>query len=78
MSWLVDAKIPLTSVIELMYLWSQGFTINEIIHELKLSRKTVIEWSIFFRESCFTVMIEHSQQIGGNGIEVEIDESKFG
>ena len=27
MSWLVDAKIPLTSVIELM---SQGFTINEL------------------------------------------------
>ena len=78
MSWLVDAKIPLTSVIELMYLWSQGFIINEIIHELKLSRKTVIEWSILFRESCFSVMIEHSQPIGGNGIEVEIDESKFG
>ena len=78
MSWLVDAQIPLTSVIELMYLWSQGFTINEIKHELKLSHKTVIEWSIFFRESCFTVMIEHSQPIGGNGIEVEIDESKFG
>ena len=70
MSWLVDVKIPLTSVIEVMYLWSQGFTINEIIHELKLSCKTVIEWSIFFRESCFTVMIEHSQPIGGNGIKV--------
>ena len=76
MSRLVDAKIPLTSVIELMYLRSQGFTVNEIIHQLKLSRKTVIEWRIFFRESCFTVMIEHSQPIGGNGIEVEIDKSK--
>ena len=77
-SWLVDTKIPLASVIEMMYLWSQAFSIEEIIHELKLSRKTVIEWTIFFRESCFTVMIESSEAIGGNGVEVEIDESKFG
>ena len=42
-SWLVDTKVPLTIVCELMYLWSQGFSIHEIIHELKLSKKTCIE-----------------------------------
>ena len=51
---------------------------TEIIHELKLSKRTVIEWSAFFREACLTIMLETSQQIGGNGVEVEIDESKFG
>ena len=61
-----------------MYLWSQSFTVDEIIHELKLSKKTVIEWTTFFRECCVTTMIDNSEQIGGNGIEVEIDESKFG
>ena len=78
LSWLVDAKVSLSSIIELMYLWAHAFSIEEMIHELKLSRKTVIKWSIFFRESCFTVMIENSECIGGNGVEVEIDESKFG
>ena len=78
MSWLVDAKLTLPSIVELMYLWSQGFTINEMVHELKLSRKTVIEWSIFFREACFTMLIDANEPIGGPGIEVEIDESKFG
>ena len=77
-SWLVDTKVPLTIVCELMYLWSQGFSIHEIIHELKLSKKTCIEWTVFFREACLTMMVEHSEPIGGNGIEVEIDESKFG
>ena len=61
-----------------MYLWSQGFSIDEIIHELKLSKKTCIEWTVFFKEACLTMMVEHSEPIGGNGIEVEIDESKFG
>ena len=61
-----------------MYLWLQGFSIDEIIHELKISRNTAIEWTVFFREACFTMMLEYSEPIGENGIEVEIDESKFG
>ena len=77
-SWLVDAKIPLEIVIELTYLWAQGFNLQEIMHELKLSKRTVIEWSAFFRDTCLTTMLEYSEQIGGVGVEVEIDESKFG
>ena len=60
------------------YLWSQAFSLNEIIHELKISNKTAIEWCTFFRECCINRIIDNSTPIGGNGIEVEIDESKFG
>lgn len=77
-SWLVDSKLSLESIIELMYLWSQSFSVDEIMHELSLCKKTVIEWCYFFRESCFTTVMDESEMIGGNGIEVEIDESKFG
>ena len=77
-SWLVDSKLPLESIVELMYLWSQAFSVDEIIHELQLSNKTVVEWTNFFRECCLTTMLENCEQIGGNGIEVEVDESKFG
>ena len=47
-SWLVDTKVPLPIVCELTYLWSQGFSIDEIIHKLKISKKTAIEWTVFF------------------------------
>ena len=77
-SWLVDSKLPLQYIVELMYLWSQSFSVDEIMHELKLSKKTVVEWANFFREACFTTIIDGSEQIGGNGVEVKIDESKFG
>ena len=60
------------------YLWSQAFSLNEIIHELNISNKTAIEWCTFFHECCISRIIDNSQQIGGNGVEVEIDESKFG
>ena len=77
-SWLVDSKLSFETVLEFVYLWSQGFTHSEVMHELKLSKKTVMEWFMFFRESCIYSVMEQSEQIGGNGVEVEIDESKFG
>ena len=77
-SWLIDTKLPLKIVLELMYLWSQAFSMTEIIHELSLSKKTVIEWTTFFREAYISAIMDESQAIGGNGVEVEIDESKFG
>ena len=77
-SWLVDAKLPMETVQEMAYLWSQSCSLNEIIHELNISNKTAIEWCTFFRECCISRIIDNSQQIGGNGVEVEIDESKFG
>ena len=77
-SWIVDAKLSLEIILELIYLWSQGFSQGEIVHELKLSNKTVTEWMNFFRESCISAVIDNSTPIGGNGIEVEIDKSKFG
>ena len=77
-SWLIDCKLNLEYVVEMAYLWAQSFSVDEIMHELKLSKKTVVEWTHFFRESCFMTVMDSSEQIGGNGIEVEIDESKFG
>lgn len=77
-SWLIDSKLKLEIILEFMYLWSQAFSIKEIMHELRLTNKTVIEWSTFLRECCASTIIDASKAIGGNGVEVEIDESKFG
>ena len=77
-TWLSDAKLPLEIVIELMYLWANGFDQDEIRNELNISNKTLIEWTYYFREAVTLNVMESSEQIGGNGVEVEIDESKFG
>ena len=77
-SWLLDARLKLEDVIEFIYLWCQGFSTQDIEHEIRLSRKTIIEWSAYLREVCFQSVMDESCKIGGKGIEVEIDESKFG
>ena len=47
-SWLVSTEVPLEFVLELIYLWAHNFSHGEIMHELKLSKKTVTEWTQFF------------------------------
>ena len=77
-TWISDSNISLQIIVELIYLWTQRFTNAKIQHELKLSPQTIIEWTAFFREVCLNDVFNSSEQIGGKGIEVEIDESKFG
>ena len=46
---------------------------------MQMSRETVTNWAIFCRPVCFDSILEDwsFKPIGGPGIEVEIDESKF-
>lgn len=77
-TWLKDANLTLEEIVEVLYLWANGFSISDIEHELKISHRTVVEWTMYFRETCTTIVMESSEQIGGEGVHVEIDESKFG
>ena len=77
-SWILDVQLSLELIIELIYLWTHKMTNAEIEHELRISHQTMTEWTSFFREVCINDVLHCSQPIGGNGVEVEIDESKFG
>ena len=61
----MDSKLPLETVLEFIYLWSQGFTHSEV---MKLSKKTVIEWFMFLQEACMYCVIKRSEPKGGNGV----------
>lgn len=50
---------------------------NYIQQELGTSRKTDVDWACFCREVCANSVLNNSEKIGGPGIVIEIDESKF-
>ena len=77
-TWLADSNLTLEEILELIYLWTQNFTLAEIEHELGISKKTLIEWTIYFRDVCTCIALRQSEPIGGERVQVEIDESKFG
>ncbi|XP_035220542.1 uncharacterized protein LOC118193551, partial [Stegodyphus dumicola] len=52
---------------------------NLIMNEVNVkTNKTVVDWRNFCREVCMDVCVKKSEMIGGPGMAVEIDESKFG
>ena len=53
-SWIEDSNLSLETIVELLYLWSQGHDIGTVQHELKISKKTLIEWFMYFRDACTT------------------------
>ncbi|GBN92361.1 hypothetical protein AVEN_268008-1 [Araneus ventricosus] len=57
-------------------------TSNEwIVDEMSVSKPTVVDWKSFCREVCVDMLVNESKEmemLGGVGVVVEIDESKFG
>ena len=45
---------------------------------LQISSATAVDWYNFVRDICAEYFLAHPAVIGGPGVEVEIDESKFG
>ena len=45
---------------------------------LQHTKASIVDWYNFHRDIYAQYLLDHSVQIGGPGIEVEIDESKFG
>ena len=62
----------------LTYLWWYDLTNPIATSEYGFASHTVCDWASFCREVAIDAMIVNSKKIGGPGIIVEIDESKFG
>ena len=69
-----QVRLPLTTVIWLIYMWSLDYSPKLVRHELELSTSTVCEYFKMFREICemeYTI----DEKIGGPSCVVQIDES---
>ena len=47
-------------------------------HELGISNQTIVDWYNFSQEVCSCILEKDNEKVGGPGIIVEIDGSKFG
>ena len=59
-----------------MFILSVTFTQFETCR--LLLKGTAVDWFNFIRDVCAQYFVDHPVEIGGPGLEVEIDESKFG
>ena len=77
-SWFFNSNLTLETIVLLTYFWVYRAEQEFVQHKLGISHTTIVDWYNFSREVCICILENFSQQIGGPGRIVEIDESKFG
>ena len=78
-SFFHPSKLSITSLLQFMYLWCEDIQSHAIMEkQLQWAPATVVDWKNFMRDICVEEIIQDAEPLGGPGIIVEIDESKFG
>ena len=70
--------MSLKQIVKLTYYWVYKLPQSFVEEELRIgSCTTLVDWFSFAREVCLQIAISDNERIGGDGVVVEIDESKF-
>ncbi|KAF8771221.1 Protein GVQW3 like protein [Argiope bruennichi] len=79
-SWFPRSHLSIPEVLILTYMWVKETPTKWILDEFSyLSKATLADWKSFCREVCMSMLVfGEYNKIGGVGVIVEIDESKFG
>jgi ISXO2-like transposase domain len=73
-----NSKLPCNRVLQIAYLWLAECKHKSIVITTGLSKPTITKFLGYFRQIVSCALETDDMVIGGEGVVVEIDESKFG
>jgi transposase-like protein len=77
-SFFAQTRLPCSKILEIGYYWLAGCRRNMIVDITGHSSATVTAYMKFYRQLVESSLDEDDTIIGGEGVEVQVDESKFG
>ena len=77
-SWFAKSRLSLKQIITIIFCWCYEMTQKLTMREVSINKNTAVDWFSFMRCICVDILEIHSEQLGGPGKIVEIDESAFG
>ena len=79
-SWFENHNLTLEQILYVTYFWVYKCNQEFVIHELGICERTIVDWYNYAREveTVYPTKPLKNNTIGGPGVIVEIDESKFG
>lgn len=72
------SKLEIGVILKFICCWVDNMPLNQIRKNTRVAQHTAVDFANFCREVVYNQMIINSKPIGGAGVHVEIDESKFG
>ena len=77
-NWFSNTRLPFLSIVRFIYCWSEELTLIKWCEkQLDICKETVIDWNMYLRETCVSVLLDKEKKIGGESMIVEIDESIY-
>ena len=76
-SWFHGYNLTLKQILCITYFWIYKVDQEFVKQELSISNQKIVNWYNYCREVCVSIPEKDSELIGGEGVVVEIDESKF-
>lgn len=77
-SCFAKSRLSLKQIITIIFCWCYEMTQKLTMREVSINKNTAVDWFSFMRCICVDILEIHSEQLGGPGKIVEIDESAFG
>lgn len=77
-SFFSEAKLAINKILQIGYFWLGGSGRNEIVRFTGCADKTITTYMGYFRQLVVSSLDTDDEMVGGEGIIVELDESKFG
>lgn len=77
-SFFSNSRLRVNKILEIAYYWLQGLDVKELSTKCAVNKNTILEWTHRLRSLLVHDIHNHEDQelIGGDGVVVEIDESK--
>lgn len=72
-----NSQLPIFQIVAFISLWLSNLDLVKISNVLGIGFSTMVDWAAFCREVVLWSLIVSSEQLGGNGRTVEIDQCKF-
>jgi hypothetical protein len=74
-SFLEGSKIVPRKFLNIVFYWASKTPLNTAIHHLDMSSRTGVQYFQWIRNICYWKLLNSSVELGGPGLEVQIDES---
>ena len=77
-TWFKSNHLNISKILKMTRFWYMRSKKYFVRQELNVSEHTIVDWCMFCHEVRMLITVNESVPLGGKGVIVEIDESKFG
>ncbi|BHF76153.1 hypothetical protein SprV_0501925100 [Sparganum proliferum] len=70
-----SSRLTIRTIMKIWLAFIRGMRVKQCAEDIRISHTTAVQWYALCRSVCSTALMNERKQIGGPGVEVQVDES---